>query len=33
MVVMVPNAFLANVQKVNYHNAQLVQLLDLRLWD
>jgi len=27
-LVMVPNASFADVQKINYHNAQLARLLD-----
>jgi hypothetical protein len=33
MLVTVPNVSFINVQKLNYHNAQIVQLPNSRSWD
>jgi len=33
MLVMVPNIYLVDVQKVDDHNSQLAQLFDSRLWN
>jgi hypothetical protein len=33
MLVTVPNIYFINVQKIDYHNAQFVQLPNSRSWD
>jgi hypothetical protein len=33
MLVTIPKVFPINIQKINYHNTQLMQLFDSRLWD